>query len=621
MQDLIFTQGLFFIGNGSVAMGGEGADICQLFAPCYSIPGVMTLRLADASVTARNHRIRGTAGYLTKLFRDGVPVGEITDYTHPTRPVFIRRLRLDCSLDFLLDSPFRTVCTDALYAGHAHACLFEIPDGTVVFSKSKTDKETVCQALFSPNCSVRENVVTFPEGDSYFLFVGGDYGLHGTDSFASCMELSNAMLAADLDSIYYDFSVHWQRIFASVRVDRDALSPVGDPDELIEAVVSALVTQTSAEGGVIAGAFYHLAYGRDMYGVFCAYMALGLYDHARRMVDYMCGVFRKKGYMPNASGMGMSCSHRHENDSVEQTGYYLLELLDYAEATEDPEFLRDRMDYALYLLHAQEGELQNGMLPFNGDETYIAGGIFPRGGIDHGSMEATALYIGAATRLLDACERYGLWDEEQITSHRQPLKTAKTLFVENFTEGDTVYINNPYRAAAGNTPLYRHGVCHRCQWMTNLLRAPEGGYLCASCYGQAPAPVDSKRYSTDCALWMSVFAGCCILPEQNIRTALDRTLRRLRDSEFGKTLSENTVGYELGVILYALAEYLPPSELPAYRDLLDELLTDRLPGLVWVEYYKNGEPNLASCPYRPWESGMNFVSILKYCYALKNFHA
>ena len=75
------------------------------------------------------------------------------------------------------------------------------------------------------------------------------------------------------------------------------------------------------------------------------------------------------------------------------------------------------------------------------------------------------------------------------------------------------------------------------------------------------------------------------------------------------------------MILYALAEYLPPSELPAYRDLLDELLTDRLPGLVWVEYYKNGEPNLASCPYRPWESGMNFVSILKYCYALKNFHA
>ena len=621
MQDLIFTQGLFFIGNGRVAMGGEGADIRQLFAPCYSIPGVMTLRLADASVSPRNHRVRGTAGYLTKLLEDDRPIGEITDYTHPTLPVFIRRLRLDRPVDFLLDSPFRTVCTDALYGDRAHAHLFEIPDGTVVFSKSKTDKETFCQALFSPNCVVRENAVTFPEGESYLLFVGGDDGLCGTDSFANCMELSNVMLSADLDEIYRDFSAHWQRIFASVRVDRDALKLVSDSDELIEAVVSALVTQTSAEGGVIAGAFYHLAYGRDMYGVFRAYMALGLYDHARRMIDYMCGVFREKGYMPNASGMGMSCSHRHENDNAEQTGYYLLELLDYAEETEDPDFLRDRMDYALYLLDAQEGELQNGMLPFNGDETYIAGGIFPRSGIDHGSMEATALYIGAATRLLDACERYGLLDEEKITSHRHPLKMAKSLFVENFTEGDTVYINNPHRAATGNTPAYRHGVCHRCQWMTNLLRAPEGGYLCASCYGQAPAPVDSNRYSTDCALWMSVFTGCCMLPEHIIRTALDRTLRRLRDNGFGKTVSENTVGYELGVILYTLAEYLPPSALSAYSDLLDELLLDRLPGSVWVEYYKNGDPNLASCPYRPWESGMNFVSILKYCYALKNFHA
>ncbi len=621
MQDLISTQGLFFIGNGRVAMGGEGADILQLFAPCYSIPGVMTLRLAHSAVVARNHRIRRSAGYLTKLFEADSPIGEITDYTHPTLPVFIRRLRLDRSVEFLLDSPFRTVNTDTLYGGRAKARLFEIPDGTVVFSKSKTDKETFCQLLLSPNCQIREDRVTFPAGESYLLFVGGDYGAQGIDSFAGCMELSKSMLSADLDGIYDDFLTHWQRIFASVRVDRAVLAPIADPDELIEAVTSVLVTQTSIEGGVIAGAFYHLAYGRDMYGVFRAYMALGLYDYARRMVEYMCGIYREKGYMPNASGMGMSCSHRHENDDVEQTGYYLLELLDYAEQTGDVDFLRNRMDYALYLLDAQEGELQNGMLPFNGDETYIAGAIFPRGGIDHGSMEATALYIGSATRFLDACTRYGLMESEKITTHRRPLEEAKSLFVENFTDGDTVYINNPHRAEIGNSPAYRHGVCHRCQWMTNLLRAPEGGYLCAACYGHAQAPVDDRRYSTDCALWMSVFTGCCNLPEHIIRAALDRTLQRLRDSGFGQTISENTVGYEIGVILYTLTQYLPPHELPAYRDLMDELLSDRVPGLVWVEYYKNGEPNPASCPYRPWESGMNFVSILKYCYALKALRA
>ncbi len=621
MQDLIFTQGLFFIGNGRVAMGGDGADIVQLFAPCYSIPGVMTLRLADSAVTARNHRIRGSAGYLTKLFETDRCIGKITDYTHPTLPVFIRRVQLERPVEFLLASPFRAVNTDNLYGGHAKARLFEIPDGTVVFSKSKTDKETFCQILFSPNCEMRENVVVFPEGESCLMFVGGDYGSQGTHSFAGCIELSKSMLTADLDEIYSDFGAHWQRILASIRVDRDALAPIFDSDELVEAVATALITQTSAEGGVIAGAFYHLAYGRDMYGVFRAYMTLGLYDYARRMVEYMCGIYREKGYMPNASGMGMSCSHRHENDNVEQTGYYLLELLDYVEQTKDTDFLRNRMDYALYLLEAQEGQLKKGMIPFNGDETYIAGGIFPRSGIDHGSMEATALYIGSATRLMDVCERYGLMENDKIAIHRRPLGEAKSLFVQNFTDGDTVYINNPYRAEAGNTPAYRHGVCHRCQWMTNLIRAPGGGYLCAACYGQTSAPMDGHRYNTDCALWMSVFTGCCYLPEHIIRTALDRTLCRLRDSEFGKTVSENTVGYEIGVILYTLAEYLPPHELPAYRDLLNELLKDRVPGLVWVEYYKNGEPNSSSCPYRPWESGMNFVSILKYCCALKALRA
>ena len=71
MQTLIPVESLHFIGNGRVAMGGEGADIVQLFAPCYSMPGVMTFRLNEASVRATCYRIRGTAGYLTRL---GIPL-------------------------------------------------------------------------------------------------------------------------------------------------------------------------------------------------------------------------------------------------------------------------------------------------------------------------------------------------------------------------------------------------------------------------------------------------------------------------------------------------------------------------------------------------------------------
>ena len=614
MQHLIPVDGLFFVGNGRVAMGGKGADICQLFAPCYSLPSILSLRLADAALTAQSHRVRGSAAYVTTLtdVSDGSHVGELTDYTHPTAPVFIRRLRLARPVPFNLETAFSPVNTDALFEGKACARLFEIPEGTPIFSKSKTDKETFAQLLFSPGCEIREGDITFPAGESWVFFVGGEYGVLGYESFPNCMELSRMILSLDHEAVYREFLAHWQRILSGIRVDPSLTEELPEGDELIEAVAVSLVTQTSVQGGVIAGAFYHLASGRDMYGVFRGYMALGLCEYAKKMITYMTDTYRQKGCMPNASGMGMSCSHRHENDSVEQTGYYLLELLEYTEATGDTEFLRERMDYATYLLTVQESQLQNGMLPFNGDETYIAGGIFPRSGIDHGSMEATALYIGSAGRLLSLCEAHGLMSGDEIEAHRRPLWEARARFEENFTEGERVYINNPARVPVGDTPAYRHGVCHQCRHMTWLIRSPEGGYLCPACCGRAEAPVSEERYTTDCALWMTVFAGCSLLRKESIREALARTVAKARATAFGKHDSCNTVGYEYGVLLYTVACTCPPEELAAYRDILDALLDDRVRGSVWTEYYREGKASEASCPYRPWESAINLCGILTY---------
>ena len=109
------------MGNGRVAMNGNGADIHQLFGPCYSVPGVMTLKLTDPSVKAENHRIQGSAGYITKLTdtATGAPVGELTDYSHPTEPVFIRRFNLHRPLSFALKSTFETTDTTDAFGSRA----------------------------------------------------------------------------------------------------------------------------------------------------------------------------------------------------------------------------------------------------------------------------------------------------------------------------------------------------------------------------------------------------------------------------------------------------------------------------------------------------------------------
>ena len=111
---------------------------------------------------------------------------------------------------------------------------------------------------------------------------------------------------------------------------------------------------------------------------------------------------------------------------------------------------------------------------------------------------------------------------------------------------------------------------------------------------------------------MAVFAGCTLLPASTLKAALARSVKSIRNSGYGATNPANTVGYEYGVILYTLARLLPAADLPAYRDLLDELLADRVEGAVWTEYYRNGSPSPASCPYRPWESAINLCGILAY---------
>jgi hypothetical protein len=74
--------------------------------------------------------------------------------------------------------------------------------------------------------------------------------------------------------------------------------------------------------------------------------------------------------------------------------------------------------------------------------------------------------------------------------------------------------------------------------------------------------------------------------------------------------SNKTVGYDYGLLLYALKDDMGRiKNMSAYNTLLETALALRDTTGAWVEYYENGKPRSTKC--RPWESAVNIAGILK----------
>jgi hypothetical protein len=179
--------------------------------------------------------------------------------------------------------------------------------------------------------------------------------------------------------------------------------------------------QQSAEGAVLAGHAYHMAYVRDQYGVGRGLLALGLTSAARKILEFYWSVWQRHGVIHNAQAAGVDgVFHVHENDDVEITGYLIRQAFDLAHASGDTVFLDAIFPMLEWAWQAQKKHLVQGMLPFNGDETYIAGSMLPRHTINDGSAEATLLFIDGGERLLDHVEQTHRWPAQELAADRGP---------------------------------------------------------------------------------------------------------------------------------------------------------------------------------------------------------
>ena len=626
MTRLIPITGTYCVGNGQACAYLRDGNIRELFAPYYTMPPVLSLFRADqqSGDQVSTYRHENSGIFTTKIRRAALGMTELTDFTVPNSPVFVRRVVTQQPVTFELNSGFVCRCNtfgcrEGVDGVTFSDVIFYLREGTPVHAYCNVDKAIYCRLILEDGveltASEEKQTVTFPAGESRMLFVCGDAGRSELDSFYDLMETGSRLVSIPTSELLDEAWADWQAFFARIKDFSDLLKHHPQSAELTDAIQSVAVSlrsQTSREGGTLAGEKYHLAYGRDMYGVIRGYLALGLYREARQAIEFFIREFRKRGRMPNAVGMGCYGSHCWECDDVEQTGYYLLELSDYYQATGDTELLISSADYIRFLLNAQEKQLADGMLPFCGDETYIAGGLLPRACIFHGSMEATALYITGTERILALCQAMEILPSNELSEHHAVLEQCKQTYNSRFVKEGRILTNNPTRLAHAVLPRYIHGVCNGCYGFDYLRLTKEGGYLCMHCYGHRKVESTDREYSVDCATLMCGFVHSQFPPEDLVL----RLVQKITDQKLEHPSEQNAVGYENGLLLYVLASKGIRNSLT--ERLLANLLATRTSGGVWSEYYRNGVVSEDSCPYRPWESAINLCGILKLLEAEKS---
>ena len=616
------VPGIHAIGNGELCVYGRGADILQIFGPPYSSPSLLTLSLCDglqvasereAGSSVWNHRLRdghGVAGRHTDFVADGSPV--FVRLFRQKRPVRYRlgveleeRYRpfeesLSCAEDGLPVSwtDARSVFRVDLRAGVPFYSTYRSPSG---YCYRLVTTGTVRLERSGENG--RELTLTASPGEGALYVIAARSREELDRETARVASVSGLALLKTASRSASRPNVTVSALSGERR--REFLQAVDDAAALIR-------SQQSSEGSVLAGIIYHMGYVRDQYGVSRALLALGEWERARMILDFYWRVWQRSGLIHNAQAIGYpGIFHRHENDETEITGYLVVQAFDYYRKTRDTAFLREIMPMLEWATEAQQRNLIDGMLPFNGDETYIAGGVVPRQVMYHGSAEATLLFVEGSRRLIRFVREQGLWSAARIGALERDADECSERFRDNFCRDGHLYVNNPRRERKVAYPPTRPGVClypGHFDYFPETYHFKGCLYFCKDCMTKDHAAVElpePELFSIPSANLFPIYIGSELFSESEKRAFLDDVIALYERT--GKISGQDRIlGYDFGMFLYALCE----TGHPLRDEVYDRMMSLRDGAGAWVEYYVDGRPSGCGC--RPWESGINIEAAIRY---------
>jgi len=526
----------------------------------------------------------------------------------------VRQVHLAQPLAFRLavELPARRVFNHPV--GASGGWLFEVPAGLFFFHEYPVPLPAFYQLAWQGQVEVSSQEDTLrlacTAGESLLYLAGGP-------AYPQAVETAEQALQTGFVSLLARTRQDWEA-FARPRQQHVSLPLKADVLHAVEDTALLIKTQQAVEGGVLAGHAYHWAGVRDQYGVARGLLAMGHIDEARRILEFYWEIWQRHGRLHNGMGIGVDAFHVHENDRVEITGYLVCQVFDLLAASGDETFLDQIFPMLDWAFWSQVDELVEGMLPFNGDETYVAGGILPRYTLNDGSAEATLLFLEGGEKLAARAARAGRWNSTQLERARQALSEVRTRYRTNFFQDGRLLANQPHRATLAHPPRFRHGVCERCLIEPSrpvaaiwTQRSSAGRYLCPDCLSKGDFPPSVPRsFQLNSVSLVPFYFRSNLISAQELTPVVNEVITLYRQTGCLPSRPDEAdglaVGYDFGLLLYALAALNHPEAGEFCRTVLG--LRDSAG--VWAEYYRRGQPVGTRC--RPWESAINLEAVLKW---------
>jgi hypothetical protein len=619
-------------GNGKMIVYGNKANITKIYSSPYSTPSFYTVNItAEKPFEVVSNRENGTAIWTHQIIIEGKKEAIIKEFVNSENPVFVRSIETSIPLKLKISFNLQaTLIENSKRYKKASALMMYTKPGASIYQSHVYPRIMYSQIILKGNIQFakagddNERTIDIAPGKSEFYIVGGP-------EYNQVIENSEYAINSDIDKMKRETRKSWLAFIKS-GIDFEKELPANIPMrnkllQTIDDVAVMIKVQQSIDGASMAGYPYPLGYVRDQYGVSRGLLAMGYSKEAKEILKFYWEKFKRNGAIYNAQGIGISgVFHIHENDEVEITGYLIMQAFDLYEKTNDAEFVNKLFPMLEWAWEAQKKNLVGGMLPFNGDETYVAGGIIPRSTLNDGSAESTMLFIESGEKLLMWIEKNKLWSREKIKSNSKILNEVKNKYVKNFWKDGKLITNNPERTKLAEMPQYRHGVCegfldnegcilNRTHGIGWIEKNKNGRYLCIHCqsYNEYPK-AEEKIYELISVSLTPFYFDSHLLDKPKLKSIIELVsgnyLKSGRLPSMQNTskneYQQRSVGYDYGLLLYALTKVNSPAAEKIFMqtlDVVDEVGT-------WSEYYLDHHPQ--GTRYRPWESSINIEALIAF---------